>query len=457
MLYLPTPSNRGALLARPALDMLPTALNNTWYAVYGSNAPAGSDNLLWWLAAVARYCAYHGDDARALTQLLPALRGILSNSGLKNGTTDGLLHVESCLSPEYPMRRATDCSYDLAIFRWAAETALALATAGAPGDPALPTYADIAARLAPLPVDSATGSYEVAAGLPFAVPHRHYSHLLGVYDLGLNEPPATMAASLDVWWNITCAGPQAHGPDWNGDDECRGFTQAAMAAMSNRLNRTEGALGNLTSYLRLVGLPNGMYGEEVFVCFGATISAPPPIAHILTPNPPTHRHHQQRYAGHPEEFSPVSESAYSAATSVYGMLLGSFAEGGAGAGLLFNATADGTWGVHVWPAAPWSNASVFRLRAGGALLVSAVRQGGATAWVGVEADALASGGAAGDAVPAFSLVCGDWAALGAPLAVASAGGGVTATPVAGQPGRYRVAPLLVPALPCSSYCYRSQH
>lgn len=137
----------------------------------------------------------------------------------------------------------------------------------------------------------------------------------------------------------------------------------------------------------------------------------------------------------------MSESAYSAATSVYGMLLGSFAEGGAGAGLLFNATADGTWGVHVWPAAPWSNASFFRLRAGGALLVSAVRQGGATAWVGVEADALASGGAAGDAVPAFSLVCGDWAALGAPLAVASAGGGVTATPVAGQPGRWLVAGL----------------
>jgi hypothetical protein len=258
MLYLPTPSNRGALLARPALDMLPTALNNTWYAVFGSNAPAGTDNLLWWLAAVARYCAFHGDDDRALTQLLPALRSLLSNSGLKNSTSDGFLHVEGCLSPEYPMRRATDCSYDLAIFRWAAETALALATAGDPSDPLLPTYADIAARLAPLPVDSATGSYEVAAGLPFAVPHRHYSHLLGVYDLGLNEPPERMAASLDVWWNITCAGPQAHGPDYNGDDECRGFTQAAIAAMSNRLNRTEGALGNLTSYLRLVGLPNGV-------------------------------------------------------------------------------------------------------------------------------------------------------------------------------------------------------
>ena len=60
---------------------------------------------------------------------------------------------------------------------------------------------------------------------------------------------AIMEASLDLWWNITCAGPQANGPDYKGDGECRGFTQAAMAAMSNRLNRTEAALGNLTSYL----------------------------------------------------------------------------------------------------------------------------------------------------------------------------------------------------------------
>ena len=149
---------------------------------------------------------------------------------------------------------------------------------------------------------------------------------------------------------------------------------------------------------------------------------------------------EEVYAGHPDEFSPVSESAYSAAASVYGMLLGSSAVGGAGAGLLFNTTEDGTWVVHVWPAAPWANASFFRLRSQGALLVSASRAGGATAWVAVEADALASGGVAGSAVPAFSLVCEDWAGLPEPLQVVSAGG-VTATPVAGQRGVWVVAGL----------------
>ena len=168
------------------------------------------------------------------------------------------------------------------IYRWAAQTALALARLVDPSDPALPLYADIVARLAPYPVDAATGSWEVAAGVPFAQPHRHYSHLLAAYDLRTAGDAGTMAASLDVWWNITCAGPQAHGPDWAGDDECRGFTQvrasqwwggrwapllhvrstmalqAAMSALSSELNRSDAALGNLTAYLRLVALPNAM-------------------------------------------------------------------------------------------------------------------------------------------------------------------------------------------------------
>ena len=69
------------------------------------------------------------------------------------------------------------------IYRWAAQTALALATEFDPSDPALPTYVDITQRLAPYPIDPATGSWEVAVGVPFAVPHRHYSHMLALYDL----------------------------------------------------------------------------------------------------------------------------------------------------------------------------------------------------------------------------------------------------------------------------------
>jgi hypothetical protein len=410
MMYLPTPSNRGALLARPAFDMLPRALDGSWASTYGSNAPGGAENILWFAAQAWRYCAFYGDDARLLGSVLPALRTFLAQAALVNGTGDDYLHVRNCKSPEYPMPSATDCNYHLSIYRWAAQTGLAIAADLAPGDPGLPLFRDVAARLAPFPVDAATGSYEVAAGLPFAVPHRHYSHLLMMYDLGLVGAAAgevaTMAASLDTWWSVTCSGPQAHGPDYGGDDECRGFTQAAMAAMSAQLNRTDAALGNLTSYLALVGLPNAMYGEEVF-------------------------------AGQPDEFSPVSESAYSAAASVYGALLQSAPwppvarSGAAGAGappLL-----------RLWPAAPFANATFFRLRAEGALLVSAVREGGATAWLAVEADALADGSGAGAPAP-FHFYVPDWAEAGVAAVDVLGPAGVAAAAL--QPGAWAVTGLV---------------
>ncbi len=211
----------------------------------------------------------------------------------------------------------------------------------------------------------------------------------------------------DVWWNVTCSGPQANGPDFKGDGDCRGFTQAAMAAMSNRLNRTEAALGNLTSFLTLVGLPNGMYGEEV-------------------------------YAEHPDEFSAVSESAYSAAASVYGMLLGS-----SGGVVPFNAsgTPAAPLKLHIWPAAPWDNVTFFRLRGEGALVVSAVREQRATPWVAVEAEVGADGGGAQQPV-SFTVFCPDWvgeAGLSVEVFGGGSGGG-SATPV--EPGMWLVGGLV---------------
>ena len=130
-----------------------------------------------------------------------------------------------------------DCSFTLSIYAWAAQTGGALGRSRYPADTAaIAVFDDIAARIAPFPIDGATGSWEVAAGLPFAVSHRHYSHLLALYDLGTagGAPGdvATMGASLDVWWEVTCKGPQAAGRVVGGNYDCGGFTQAAMAAMA---------------------------------------------------------------------------------------------------------------------------------------------------------------------------------------------------------------------------------
>ena len=372
MMYLPTPSNRGYLLGKPAFDMLPAALNGSWASLYGSNAPTGVSNILWWTAQVWRYALYHGDDARLLHDVLPALRSNLQKSNLKNGT-DNLLHVVGCKSPEYPMGISSDCNYDLSILRWAAQTAQALALALQPDDPALPLYVDVQERLAPYPIDAATGSFEVAEGVPFSLPHRLYSHLLMIHDLhdlSSSAKSTVIAASLDVWFNITCSGPQARG---YGGDECRGVTHAAMAMMSSMLDRGDAAIGNLTSYLRLFGLPNAMYGEGVI-------------------------------KGKPYEFSPASESAYAAAAAVYGTLITSSPAVGQSSGR----AADATPLIELWPAAgAFDNATFFRLRCAGALLVSAVRLHGRTQWIAVEADLYADGTGVGDPV-IFTLFSPDW-------------------------------------------------
>jgi hypothetical protein len=250
------------------------------------------------------------------------------------------------------------------------------------------------------------------------VPHRHYSHLLMMHDLELlgSANASVAAASLDVWWSITCSLPQRLGPvgctpggsplSATANCECRGFTQAAVAAMSNQLHRSDAALGNLTSFLALVGLPNAMYGEEV-------------------------------YQGQPDEFSPVSESAYAAAAAVYGMLVRAtpWEGAGGGAGSRSGRAADAVPLIALFPAGgAFSNATAFRVRCAGALLVSAVREGGATAWAAVEADVLADGSGAGAPVD-FVLSAADRVDATA-LGVAGPPG-VAATRVA--PGAFRVS------------------
>ena len=415
MLYLPTPANRGQLLALPALVQWSAALNGTWASLYGSNPPGDGTAILWWLANMHRYILNHAEASAAalIPGLYAGLRSNLMNHGLRNGT-DGLLHALNCYSPEYtvpcPSGGCVDCSYVLAIYRWGAQTAAELARVRFPGDTAArAVFDDLVARIAPYPIDAATGSWAIAANLPYAVPHRHYSHLLQLFDLntagGQLADARAMGPSLDLWWNVTCAGPQAAGHVVGDDDQCRGFTQAGMAAMSARLNRTDAARGNLTSFLKLCATSNAQYGEDV-------------------------------YKGQANLFAPVAESAYSAAASLYGMLLSSspwppVAQAGG-----FNDSAVPT-PLRIWPGAPWANVSLFRARGEGAFLVSAVRLNGATLWVAVEADD-GAGTRTGESAP-FVLYCPDW--RDASAVAVNGPAGVAASPVAGQAGTFLVTGL----------------
>ena len=105
-----------------------------------------------------------------------------------------------------------------------------------------------------------------------------------------------------------------------------------MSAVSGR---PEAAEGNLTGLIDSVVTPNAMYGEMV-------------------------------YQAHPNEFSPVGESAYCGAGVIHTMYLH---------------TNPATKVLSLFPGLTWRNASFHLLAADGGLLVSASRTAGSTAFL----------------------------------------------------------------------------
>ena len=178
------------------------------------------------------------------------------------------------------------------------------------------------------------------ANCSFQCPHRHFSHLLEIVDLETthvhtsDQLDQTIFRSIDNFYGVTC-----NESNWF-NEECRGFTQCGLASMNVVVGRREAAAGNITALVDSVITPNGMYGEMV-------------------------------YFHHPDEFCPVSESAYCGAGSIHTMLMHTN-----GAGVL-----------QLFPGFPasWGDGVFHKLRAARGLTVSAVRTGGETYWVSLTA------------------------------------------------------------------------
>lgn len=87
---------------------------------------------------------------------------------------DGRLHLPPTVSPEYgsfKQLKTPDAHYDLSLLRWGCETLLYAAKRMGIEDPLQARWADILARLTPLPVDE-TG-YKIGRDLSLEFGHRH--------------------------------------------------------------------------------------------------------------------------------------------------------------------------------------------------------------------------------------------------------------------------------------------
>ncbi len=241
---------------------------------------------------------------------------------------DGKLHLALSLSPEYPNPNGTgnalvhDSNYDLSLLRWGLNTLLAINEKFNLNDPLASKWQDTLKNLAPNPTNE--NGYMVGSDQPFAVSHRHFSHMFSVYPLHLVDPQSTndkplIEKSLDYWASM----PKA----W------RGYSYTGASAMSSWLGRGDDSVKYLEEFLDKPKtiLPNTMYIEA----------------------------------------GPVIETPLSGASSIMEIVLQSWSVS--------------TFGTHirVFPAVPdsWKDVSFDKLRAEGAFEVSAVRKNGKTKFV----------------------------------------------------------------------------
>jgi alpha-L-fucosidase 2 len=287
----------------------------------GSSGTTEVGDLTWALHNVWLSYRHTMDDTMLRDKLFPILRRAI-NYYLHFLTTDsgGTMHLPQTFSPEYGVN-APDCNYDLALIRWGCRALIDAANRLGIADPLLPTWQNVLNKLTPPPTDA--NGLMIGAGVPFAMSHRHYSHLLSIYPLyGMNwEQPANQAlieTSVSHWLSLT----GAH----------RGYSYSGAASFYAQMGRGDTALSWLDKF------------------FDPTVSYPIRANTMYT------------------EAGPVVETPLSGSQSLHDMLCQS-------------------WGgtIRIFPAVPtaWQDVVLHDFLTQGAFLVSAARVAGKTSFVRV--------------------------------------------------------------------------
>ena len=242
---------------------------------------------------------------------------------------DGLYHIPLTFSDEYG--KAQETSMNIALARWGFRTLLDICTRLKLNDPLVPVWKEHLDKIA----DYQTNENGIMIGknVPFAKPHRHYSHMLGIfpfYETNIEDNIADIPMLKKTVQHFT---------DVDGDNCMYKFSGASSIWSS---------LGNGDNALKWVNR-----SLDVFPRIGEIPKIP-----TCTPN--------TMYC---ERGNPTFESPISSSRAMLDMLIQS-------------------WGnvIRVFPAMPaaWKDASFFQLRTEGAFLVSAKRENGKTRFIYVK-------------------------------------------------------------------------
>ena len=273
------------------------------------------------------------DDEQLRNQVYPLMRRAFNvYLRILHKGEDGLYHIPYTYSDEYGSAKET--SLNIALARWGFKTLIASAERLNIADPLLPRWKQTLATMAGYNINE--NGIMIGKDMPFAKPHRHYSHLFSIfplYDMNVADEPLRIPLMRTSIQHFT---------DLDGDNCIYKFSGAASLWA---------ALGDGDNVLKWL-----QRSLELLPRFGV----PPAPSRIPTATGNTF---------YSERENPTFESPISASRSMLDMLIQS-------------------WGgvIRVFPAMPaaWKDVSFHQFRTEGAFLVSAVRENGATKFIRVK-------------------------------------------------------------------------
>lgn len=202
-----------------------------------------------------RHASAYGNETLATEVLCPLLDRALqfyAHFQVDDGTT---IHLPPTFSPEYPGAVGADANYDVALYRWGLATALERGCGG----PRAAAWRETLEHLTWFPIDDATDTLEIYAGVPYGTPHRHYSHLMSIWPLGLLDLKnasqlATARSSVDLWLATPEEDSMFYRPAASAMNVLMGLNAAAFDNVTYLLDRRvegstwyrEGAAGSCT-------------------------------------------------------------------------------------------------------------------------------------------------------------------------------------------------------------------
>ena len=209
-------------------------------------------NLTWVCHNYYRLCRYAMDMDRLRDHFYPLLRRAVNfYLHILYEGTDGKLHLPPTHSPEYGRNLTTrDANYDLALVRWGCQILINICTQFAIDDDRKKDWHDVLERLVDPPVDE--NGLRVGRDLPFAMSHRHFSHLLAIFPLHVMNPEQPdnrelICKSLKHWISFEGA--------------LQGYSFTGASAIAATLGQGNDALRYI-NYLREFLSPNTMYVEN---------------------------------------------------------------------------------------------------------------------------------------------------------------------------------------------------